>query len=154
MMFLPPMMDVFLSPSQSSKALWLFTVYGVGYLARPVGGVLFSHFGDRIGRKRLFRLSIIMMSISTLAIGLLPGFEIPGYSALPLLGGLRLIQGFSVGGELPGALVFAAEHISPGIRGRVTSAIVASAVMGMVMASTAGVLVNALLEPEQITAWG
>ena len=154
LLFASQLADVFLPAHSDTGVLWMFAIYSGGNFIRPLGGIIFSHFGDRLGRKKLFRLSIIMMSIATLGIGLLPGYDAIGGMAVVLLAGLRLMQGLSVGGELPGALVFAAEHVSPQRRGLLTSAIIASAVLGLVLASTTGVLLNAFLSAEQLHTWG
>ena len=114
MLFANELSEVFLPHSGDAGLLWIFAIYSMGSLSRPFGGILFSHFGDRVGRKQLFRLSIIMMSMATLGIGLLPAYDSIGIAATILLACLRTLQGLSVGGELPGAIVFSAEHVSPG----------------------------------------
>src|SRR6185312_17381573 len=97
-------------------APWLadIKVYGIfaaGYLARPLGGIVMAHFGDRSGRKRMFTLSVFLMAIPTLMIGLLPTYTTLGYAAPLALLVLRLLQGAAVGGEVPGAWTFVAEHV-------------------------------------------
>ncbi len=154
LLFASQLADVFLPAHSDTGVLWMFAIYSGGNFIRPLGGIIFSHFGDRLGRKKLFRLSIIMMSVATLGIGLLPSYATIGGMSVVLLACLRLLQGLSVGGELPGALVFAAEHVSPQRRGLLTSAIIASAVLGLVLASTTGVVLNALLSAEQLQDWG
>ncbi len=154
LLFASQLADVFLPAHSDTGVLWMFAIYSGGNFIRPLGGIIFSHFGDRLGRKKLFRLSIIMMSVATLGIGLLPSYAAIGGMAVVLLACLRLLQGLSVGGELPGALVFAAEHVSPQRRGLLTSAIIASAVLGLVLASTTGVVLNALLSVDQLQDWG
>ncbi len=144
----------FLPNAGESGLLWLFAIYSLGSLSRPIGGILFSHYGDKIGRKRLFRLSIIMMSGATLAIGLLPTYSTLGFTSVILLAILRTLQGLSVGGELPGAIVFAAEHVPPSHRGTLTAAIIASALLGLVLASFMGVLLQHNLSTEHINSWG
>src|ERR671926_107279 len=97
--------------------LLAFTTYALGFVARPVGGVVFGHFGDRIGRKRLLMLSLVLMGIATTLIGLLPTHAQIGIWAPIALVLLRLIQGFAVGGEWGGAVLLAAEHGDAGRRG-------------------------------------
>jgi metabolite-proton symporter len=87
-----------------------FTTYALGFVARPLGGIVFGHFGDRIGRKRLLMISLVLMGVSSAAIGLLPGFASIGIAAPLLLTLLRLVQGFAVGGEWGGAVLMAAEY--------------------------------------------
>lgn len=90
--------------------LLAFATYALGFVARPVGGIVFGHFGDRIGRKKLLMLSLVMMGIATVLIGLLPTYAQIGVWAPVALIVLRLIQGFAVGGEWGGAVLMAAEH--------------------------------------------
>src|SRR5579859_2897399 len=91
-------------------AMLAFTTYALGFIARPVGGLVFGHFGDRIGRKRLLMLSLIMMGASTFLIGLLPTFGQIGLAAPAALVLLRLVQGFAVGGEWGGAVLMVCEY--------------------------------------------
>ncbi|MFC0180747.1 MFS transporter [Thorsellia kenyensis] len=85
-------------------------VFAAGYLARPVGGIIMAHFGDTIGRKKMFTLSIFLMAFPTLMIGVLPTYEQIGVFAPILLVLMRILQGAAIGGEMPGAWVFIAEH--------------------------------------------
>jgi len=91
-------------------AMLAFATYALGFAARPLGGIVFGHFGDRIGRKRLLMLSLVLMGASTFAIGLLPSYATIGMAAPIALTLLRLIQGFAVGGEWGGAVLMAAEY--------------------------------------------
>src|SRR5262245_54845063 len=86
-----------------------FSVFAVGYFARPLGGLLFSHIGDRLGRRRVLIVTILAMSAATAGIGLLPTYAQWGVAAPILLVLLRLVQGFSLGGELPGAISYVVE---------------------------------------------
>ncbi|MEQ3551204.1 MFS transporter [Pseudonocardia nematodicida] len=100
-------------PAEASPAVRLaqtLAIYSIGFVVRPVAGIVMAHIADRIGRKRIFMLTIVMMSGSTLAIGLLPTYESIGWLAPALLLTMRVIQGCAVGGELPGAAVLVAEH--------------------------------------------
>jgi MFS transporter, MHS family, shikimate and dehydroshikimate transport protein len=97
--------------------LLAFATYGVGFFARPVGGIIFGHYGDRIGRKTMLVLSLLIMGVATFLIGLLPTFEQVGVLAPILLVALRLFQGIGVGGEWGGAVLMAVEHAPPGRRG-------------------------------------
>ncbi len=89
-----------------------YAVFAIGYLIRPVGGILFSHFGDKYGRKLTFAFSISLMGLSTLLMSLIPGFESWGLWATFTFVFLRLLQGISIGGEIPGAITFVSEHVS------------------------------------------
>ena len=86
-----------------------FSVFAVGYFARPLGGIFFSHIGDRIGRRRVLIITILAMSAATAGIGLLPTYAQWGITASVLLVLLRIIQGFCLGGELPGAIAYVVE---------------------------------------------
>src|SRR5687768_17609582 len=90
--------------------LLAFATYALGFVARPVGGIVFGHFGDRIGRKRLLMFSLILMGVATTLIGMLPTYDRIGVWAPVALIALRLVQGFAVGGEWGGAVLLAAEH--------------------------------------------
>src|SRR4051812_19812278 len=91
-----------------------FATFAVGFLARPVGGLIFGHFGDRFGRKRALVVTLVMMGLATTGIGLLPTYASIGFWAPTLLVFLRLIQGVAVGGEWGGAVLLAAEHAPKG----------------------------------------
>ena len=94
-----------------------FTTVTMGFVARPVGGIVIGHFGDRIGRKSMLVLSLVLMGLSTFLIGVLPTYKSIGSWAAVLLVVLRVIQGFGVGGEWGGAVLMAIEHAPPGRRG-------------------------------------
>jgi MFS family permease len=87
-----------------------FATYAVGFLARPLGGIVFGHIGDRIGRKSLLQFSLILIGVSTFLMGCLPSFDQIGYWAPALLVALRFLQGFAVGGEWGGAVLLVTEH--------------------------------------------
>lgn len=115
----------------------VYGIFAAGYLARPLGGIVMAHFGDRTGRKRMFTLSVFLMALPTLCIGLLPTYDQWGVLAPILLLLLRVVQGVAIGGEVPGAWVFVAEHAPPG---RVGFAC-ASLTSGL----TAGILIGSLV---------
>jgi MFS family permease len=102
-LFFPPEMPDWLR-------LQTFGIFAAGYVVRPLGGIVMAHFGDLLGRKRMFTLSILMMAVPTLTIGLLPTYANIGLAA-PLLLLMRVLQGAAVGGEVPGAWVFVSEHV-------------------------------------------
>jgi MFS family permease len=93
------------------KQVQTFGIFAAGYLARPLGGIIMAHFGDLLGRKRMFTLSIILMALPTLAMGLLPTYATLGIAAPVALLVLRILQGAAIGGEVPGAWVFVSEHV-------------------------------------------
>ncbi len=93
------------------RQLQTFGIFAAGYLVRPLGGIIMAHFGDLIGRKKMFSLSILLMAVPTLAIGMLPTYDAIGMAAPILLLLMRIMQGAAIGGEVPGAWVFVAEHV-------------------------------------------
>jgi metabolite-proton symporter len=126
----------------------------LGFFARPVGGIVFGHYGDRIGRKRLLMLSLVLMGAATVLIGLLPTYAQIGIAAPILLVLLRLVQGFAVGGEWGGAVLLAAEHGDARRRGFWASWPQAGVPLGLVLASGVLALMSALLTNEQFVSWG
>src|SRR5690349_9580398 len=94
-----------------------FGTYTVGFIARPIGGIVIGHFGDRIGRKSMLVLTLVLMGLSTFLIGVLPTYDRIGAWSAVLLVVLRVAQGFGVGGEWGGAVLMAVEHAPPGTRG-------------------------------------
>lgn len=113
---------VFLAPGNPDSALlFVFAGYAVSFLVRPLGAVVCGYLGDRIGRQRLLVFVILLISVATAGIGMLPDYAAIGVAAPILLVFLRLLQGFSVGGESAGAMTFLAEHAPEGKRGIITS---------------------------------
>jgi MFS transporter, MHS family, shikimate and dehydroshikimate transport protein len=101
----------------SSGTLLALATYGVGFAARPLGGIVFGHFGDRIGRKTMLVLSLLIMGIATFLIGLMPTYDAIGIWAPIILVTLRIAQGIGVGGEWGGAVLMSVEHAPRGRRG-------------------------------------
>ena len=134
--------------------LLAFTTYAIGFVARPVGGIIFGHFGDRIGRKKLLMLSLVLMGTATTAIGFLPTYASIGALAPVALIGLRLIQGFAVGGEWGGAVLLIAEHSPRGRRGFWTSWPNFGIPTGNLLAAAALALMNASLTENEFLTWG
>ncbi len=131
-----------------------FGVFAAGYLARPIGGVLFGQIGDRFGRKRALRLSIFLMAVPTTLIAFLPTHAQVGVLAPVLLVILRLAQGISVGGEFIGSCCYLVESAPSGRRGFFGSWSTFGTVGGMLVGSAVATLVQDLLSPDQIHAWG
>jgi metabolite-proton symporter len=130
-----------------------FATLGVGFLARPVGGVVFGHYGDRIGRKRMLVISLIMMGAATLLMGLMPGYDQIGLAAPILLTLLRLVQGFAVGGEWGGATLMAVEHAPAGKRGFFGAFPQMGAPAGVGLATIAFYFASKL-DPDAFLTWG
>ena len=134
--------------------LLAFTTYALGFVARPVGGIVFGHFGDRIGRKRLLMLSLILMGVATTLIGLLPTYDRIGVWAPIALVVLRLVQGFAVGGEWGGAVLLAAEHGDARRRGFWASWPQAGVPAGNLLAVAVLALLAAFQSDAEFVAWG
>lgn len=130
-----------------------FGTYAVGFFARPLGGVIFGHYGDKIGRKSVLVTTLVMMGLSTFLIGMLPTYDQIGPLAPILLVVLRFIQGLGVGGEWGGAVLLAVEHGHAGRRGFYASSAQAGVPAGMLLANGAFFLVSALPEDEFLN-WG
>ncbi|WP_433293706.1 MFS transporter [Actinoplanes sp. CA-030573] len=134
--------------------LLAFGTYALGFVARPLGGVVFGHFGDRVGRKKMLVVSLLTMGLATFAIGLLPTYAGIGVAAPLLLLLCRLVQGFAVGGEWGGAVLMAAEHGDDARRGFWSSWPQAGVALGNLLA-TAVLWVLALAQPDDaFDAWG
>jgi MFS family permease len=134
--------------------LLAFGTYGVGFFARPVGGIIFGHYGDRIGRKTMLVLSLLIMGVATFLIGLLPTFESVGLLAPILLVVLRLLQGIGVGGEWGGAVLMAVEHAPPGRRGFFGSWPQMGVPAGLLLANVVFFVTSSAMSEEQFLAWG
>ncbi len=135
-------------------AMLAFATYALGFAARPLGGLVFGHFGDRIGRKRLLMLSLMMMGGATMLIGCLPTYAQIGTLAPVLLVLLRLVQGFAVGGEWGGAVLIVAEHGSAERRGFFTSWPQAGVAAGNIVATAVLVFMTAVQSEADFLAWG
>jgi len=151
-----PLSELFF-PQGTAPWLAQIKVYGIfaaGYLARPLGGIVMAHFGDRSGRKRMFALSVFLMALPTLAIGLLPTYAQVGMLAPLLLLLLRIVQGIAVGGEVPGAWVFVAEHVPPQRTGFACGSLTAGLTVGILIGSLLTAWLNVRLDAAQLLDWG
>lgn len=130
-----------------------FATYAVGFVGRPLGGMIFGHFGDRVGRKAMLILTLLLMGLPTVAIGLLPTYEQAGYWAAAGLVLLRFLQGVAVGGEWGGAVLMAVEHAPEGRKGFYGSLPQTGVGAGLVLSSLAMTAVSALPE-DDLLSWG
>ena len=130
-----------------------FATFAVGFVARPVGGIVFGHYGDRIGRKAMLSLTLLIMGVATFAIGVLPTYGQVGVAAPILLVTLRLVQGFGLGGEWGGAVLMAIEHAPPNRRGFYGSWPQTGAPAGLLL-STAVFAVVSRLPEDAFLRWG
>ncbi|HFK4064605.1 TPA: MFS transporter [Kluyvera ascorbata] len=127
-----------------------FGIFAAGYLARPLGGIIMAHFGDLVGRKKMFTLSILLMAVPTLVIGLLPTFATAGLAAPLLLLLMRILQGAAIGGEVPGAWVFVAEHVPARRIGIACGTLTAGLTVGILLGSVVATLINTQLSAQAI----
>ncbi|WP_054178304.1 MFS transporter [Trabulsiella odontotermitis] len=127
-----------------------FGIFAAGYLARPLGGIVMAHFGDLVGRKKMFTLSILLMAIPTLAIGLLPTYVTAGLVAPLLLLLMRILQGAAIGGEVPGAWVFVAEHVPTRRIGIACGTLTAGLTVGILLGSVVATLINTSMTQQAI----
>lgn len=134
--------------------LQAFTIFAIGYVARPLGGIVMAHFGDRIGRKRMFTLSVFLMAVPTLLIGVLPTYASIGVLAPILLTVLRVVQGLAIGGEVPGAWVFVSEHVPRHRKGLAVASLSAGLTFGILIGSLLAAYLNASMSPEALLDHG
>lgn len=144
----------FPSLSPASGTLAAFATLGVGFVARPLGGIVWGHFGDRVGRKAMLVASLVLMGLATAAVGVLPTFAQAGVLAPVLLVVLRVLQGISAGGEWGGAALMAVEHAPAGRRGRYGSFSQIGVPAGLIIAQLVFFAVTSSLSPEEFRSWG
>ncbi|WPB78825.1 MFS transporter [Archangium violaceum] len=130
-----------------------FATFAVGFVARPLGGIIFGHFGDKLGRKSMLSATLMIMGLATFAIGLLPTYETLGVGAPILLVLLRILQGFGLGGEWGGAVLMAVEHAPANRRGFYGSWPQMGAPAGLLVANAVFSIFSRLPE-EQFISWG
>ncbi|PQZ85012.1 MFS transporter [Arthrobacter sp. MYb222] len=131
-----------------------FLTYAVGFIARPIGGIVFGHFGDKYGRKHLLQVAIVLVGATTFLMGCLPTFDSIGYAAPILLIVLRFAQGFAVGGEWGGAVLLVAEHAPNKERGFWSSWPQAAVPVGNLLATVVLLVLSATLSEAAFLAWG
>jgi len=148
-LFFPPDMPEWM------RLIQTFGIFAAGYLIRPLGGIVMAHFGDLLGRKKMFTLSIFLMALPTLAIGLLPTYAQIGLWAPLLLLLMRMVQGAAIGGEVPGSWVFVAEHVPAKRIGFACALLTVGLNLGILLGSLVATAINGLYTPEQVAdyAW-
>ena len=144
----------FPSFSPAAGTVATFGTFAVGFIARPVGGLVAGYYGDRIGRKSTLVLTLVTMGLATTAIGLLPTYDTIGLWAPALLILMRLIQGFAVGGEWAGAVLMAVEYAPPGKRGLYGALPQTGVSGGIVLGTAAFALMSSFMPEESFLAWG
>ena len=144
---------IFPSPTPLISLMVSFAAFAAGYLARPIGGIVLSHFGDRYGRRPVFLISIFVMSAATFGMGLVPSFAMWGAAASVLMVSLRLLQGFCLGGELPGALTYVVET-EPRHAPFVCGVVFACVTMGVAAATAVSLAVRTWLPAAMVPSLG
>lgn len=146
--------DLFFPKLDPTTALLAsFATFGVGFFARPFGGIVFGHLGDRLGRKPVLVITLMLVGVGTFLIGLLPTYDQVGLWAPVMLVVLRLVQGFGAGAEYGGAVILAVEHAPPGKRGLFGSFAAIGVNIGLLLATGVFAVVSALPK-EDFMAWG
>jgi MFS family permease len=140
--------------NQLDAIIAAFITYAVGFAARPIGGLVFGHFGDRHGRKKLLQVSLLLVGAATFAMGCIPTYDSIGYLAPALLVVLRFIQGFAIGGEWGGAVLLVAEHSPDDKRGFWASWPQAGVPMGNMLATLVLLGLTSTLSDEAFLSWG
>lgn len=144
----------FPSGSSSAGVLAAFATFAVGFLARPLGGVIAGQLGDKRGRKPMLVLALTLMGLATTGIGLLPTYDTIGVAAPILLVALRVVQGLAVGAQWGGAMLMATEYAPEGKRGLYGSLVQLGVPIGVVTANTVFLVAGALTSDSAFTAWG
>ena len=145
----------FAETTSELNAIFLaFATYAVGFVARPLGGIVFGHYGDKFGRKKLLQFSLLLVGAATFLMGCLPTFGQIGYWAPGLLVALRFIQGFAVGGEWGGAILLVAEHSPNNRRGFWASWPQAGVPVGNMLATVVLLVLTATLSEAAFLSWG
>ncbi|MEV0685298.1 MFS transporter [Nocardia sp. NPDC050378] len=139
--------------SSTAGTLAAFATFAVGYIARPLGGILMGHFGDRVGRKSMLVISLLTMGCTTVLIGLLPGFDTIGIWAPILLVLLRVIQGIAAGGEWGGAVLVAVENAPPNKRTLYGSFPQMGVAGGLILANLVYLILTTVVSQETLLAW-
>jgi MFS transporter, MHS family, proline/betaine transporter len=153
--FAPVFAAMFFPSEQASVSLLsAFGVFAIGFLARPLGALLFGYIGDTIGRRDALAWSVILMAIPTVIVGLLPTYETIGIAAPLALTLCRFLQGLSVGGEFTGSVTFLVEHAAPSQRGYIGSWAGFSAQVGALLGSGVGAFVASIMTDEALHQWG
>ncbi|NNG34719.1 MFS transporter [Nakamurella aerolata] len=148
--------NVVFFPGETAKTglIYGFSTYAIGFIARPLGGIVFGHFGDRIGRKTLLQLSILIVGVATFLMGCIPSYNSIGYAAAVILVVLRFIQGFAVGGEWGGAVLLISEHAPNDKRAFYGSFPQVGVPLGNFIATVVMLVLNAVLTQDQFYSWG
>ena len=146
--------EFFSSQDPITALMMSFMVFGAGFLMRPLGGLIFGHYADRVGRRKALTWTIVLMGISTFAVGCIPTYATIGVWATVFLTVCRLLQGISTGGEWGSCMSFLAEYATDHNRGYIVSWSQFSIAVGLLMGSALGTILSLVLTPEELSSWG
>ncbi|MCW8442785.1 MFS transporter [Fluoribacter gormanii] len=153
--FAPIISQIFFPETDTFASLMsVYAVFAIGYLIRPLGGLIFSHFGDKYGRKKTFIFSVLLMAVPTVLIGFLPTYQQVGIVSSFFLIFLRLLQGLSIGGEIPGALTFTCEHVNPRSRALACGIIFSFLNLGIFLGAVISLILTNQLSSAQLLSFG
>ena len=138
----------------STALILSLLTFAAGFIARPIGGIIFGHYGDRIGRKKTLVIALILMGVSSTLIGLLPTYAMIGVTAPILLTSLRFVQGLAIGGQWGGAMLLVTESAPPNKRGFYGAFAQAGAPIGVILANLAFIITSSLVSEESFYSWG
>ena len=145
----------FFGEATPSTALILsLLTFAAGFIARPIGGIIFGHYGDRVGRKKTLVIALILMGVSSTLIGLLPTYAMIGVTAPILLTSLRFAQGLAIGGQWGGAMLLVTESAPSDKRGYYGAFAQAGAPVGVILANLAFIITSSLVSEESFYSWG
>ena len=145
----------FFGEATPSTALILsLLTFAAGFIARPIGGIIFGHYGDRVGRKKTLVIALVLMGVSSTLIGLLPTYAMIGVTAPILLTSLRFVQGLAIGGQWGGAMLLVTESAPPDKRGFYGAFAQAGAPIGVILANLAFIITSSLVSEESFYSWG
>ncbi len=144
----------FSTAGETQGFIFALLTFAAGFAVRPLGALVFGRFGDLTGRKRTFIVTISVMGLATVAVGFLPDYNTIGVAAPYMLIGLRILQGFAIGGEYGGAAIYVAEHSRPGKRGAATGWIQVSASFGLLLALGVILVTRTIMGEDAFVAWG
>jgi MFS family permease len=140
--------------SENTGFIFALAAFAVGFVVRPIGALVFGRLGDLVGRKNTFLATLVIMGLSTVLVGVLPGYDAIGIAAPVILVGLRIMQGLAIGGEFGGAITYVAEHAPDGRRGLHTAFIPATATAGLLLSLIVIMATRAAMAPDVFSDWG
>jgi len=143
-----------LEATPSTALILSLLTFAAGFIARPIGGIIFGHYGDRVGRKKTLVMALILMGVSSTLIGLLPTYAMIGITAPILLTSLRFAQGLAIGGQWGGAMLLVTESAPSNQRGYYGAFAQAGAPVGVILANLAFITTSALVSEESFYSWG